>query len=341
MKSLHSSATRTVIALGVIALAVGCNSILDNEEGTLRSSATPTDVEENQPAEKDTPNDGTSSSSTTSSSTSSSSTSGAVTTPAPTPPDTTGKCKDGTHICGGICVGNDDPAYGCGGNDCKPCSVAHGTAACAAGACAVKACDRGYSDCNAKSADGCEVDLSKAGSCGSCNAVCPPASPVCAPKTDTFECGTGCTPAAPLLCGNECVDPMTSVNHCGTCSTACPAVPDGEATCAIGKCGFTCHPTFHACGTKCAAANDATACGAACTVCPAAANAVATCVTDACSFTCTANYGDCNLKPEDGCEAAFLTDPLNCGGCGKSCNGGTCTNGACSAAPEPDAGTAP
>jgi hypothetical protein len=129
---------------------------------------------------------------------------------------------------------------------------------------------------------------------------------------------------------------MSSVNHCGGCGGACPPVANGETNCTVGHCGFACHPTFHACGDHCAAEADATQCGPQCTPCPTAANATPTCAADTCGFTCAPNYGDCNLKPADGCEATFLSDPLNCGGCGKSCNGGACTNGVCG--PPPDAG---
>ena len=42
--------------------------------------------------------------------------------------------------------------------------------------------------------------LSKATSCGSCNAVCPAATPVCAPAGASFQCATGCADgrASPL-----------------------------------------------------------------------------------------------------------------------------------------------
>ena len=321
MRSLRAH----VLRFGLLALGVaGCNSILDNKPGTLKQS---TAVTPTQPTQEPTtpPESG----------------SVEVTPPAPTTPSPTGECAEGTYLCNGQCVGKNDPAYGCGSAACTPCTITHGSATCAAGACAVKVCDKGYSDCDGKPENGCETDLSKAASCGSCNAVCPASAPVCAPAGGSFQCGTGCSALAPLLCGTECVEPTSSVNHCGGCETKCPDVPNGETKCSLGQCGFTCHPDFHECLGRCAAANDATACGPGCALCPAAANATPSCTADQCGFVCAAGFGDCNLEPEDGCESTFASDPLNCGECGKSCNGGTCTSGVCSPPPTDDAGSPP
>lgn len=332
MKSLpirHHRSNFLRFALLAVAVA-GCNSILDNKPGTLKQmtdvspatpSATTTTPSASLPQMPPTTSDD-----------------AGASTPPPAPPSPTGECADGMFLCNGQCVGKNDPAYGCGAASCTPCLITHGTAQCVAGACAVKTCDKGYSDCNGKAADGCELDLSKATSCGACNAVCPAAAPVCAPAGDSFECGTGCTPAAPLLCGAECVDPMTSKNHCGSCGMACPDVPNGETTCTAGLCGFTCHPDFHACNGKCAAASDVNACGASCAVCPKPPNATPSCTGGACGFVCSAGFADCNQNAADGCEVTLATDLQNCGACGVKCEaGGTCTDGKCTAPPPPPA----
>ncbi|MBX3229945.1 MAG: hypothetical protein KIT84_26075 [Labilithrix sp.] len=304
---------RSLLLAGAVA---GCNAILDNDPARLRQeTATPT-VEQNQPSGPD---------------------AGAPpTTPpvvqAPIPPGPQG-CAAGTHECGGSCAALNDPAYGCGAAGCAPCQIAHGAAACAGAACAVDTCDKGFADCNGDPADGCETDLSKAASCGSCNAVCPAATPVCAPQADSFQCGTGCTPAAPLLCGTECVSPLGSVNHCGGCNQRCPDVPNGTATCTGGLCGFTCQPDFNTCNGACVPKTDPAACGPACTVCPVPANGVATCANDTCGFTCGEGFASCNNDVTDGCEASLKTDPLNCGACGVSCGAGQCVDGLCVAGP--------
>ena len=315
--SLRSTIVRSFLLAGAVA---GCNSILDNQPGKLQEKVTPA-VEQNQPSvDGGTP---------------------VNTEPVKEPAAVTEKgCETGTHQCGGTCAALNDPNFGCGSNACGSCQTAHGTAACAGTACGVATCDKGYADCNGKASDGCEVDLSKPETCGACNAVCSTDSPLCAPMGDNFQCGGGCPAAAPVRCGNECVLTLTTVNHCGTCETKCPDVTNATAECsALGQCGFTCQPGYHACGTTCAADSDVNACGATCSICPPAANAVPACTGNACAFTCAENFGDCT--PGDGCESALLTDPLHCGNCATNCNGGTCTNGVCSAPTDPDAGAQP
>ncbi len=407
---------RVVTFLGtsvvVSIMIAGCNSILDNQPGVLTEEAgtEPPPTGTGEPPPVPIPKNG----------------SDADT---PVPPDAgSSGCPSGERLCHGVCVKNDDPLYGCGDPSCAPCAAKHGTAKCQAGKCVVTECDKGFSDCNQDSKDGCEVDLSLATSCGACNAACQPAAPVCAPNGQGFHCATGCTPIAPLLCGAECVDPMTSANHCGGCNVkcpdvdnalvscatgqctfdckpgyhacagkcivetdpsacgpgcvACPAPANGVATCVNGTCGATCNPGTHLCNGACVADNDPAACGpncvacpappggvasctngvcgttcnagthacngacvpdtdpatcgAACTPCPAPPNATATCVAGACGLSCAAGFDNCNANPVDGCEIAITNDPLNCGGCGVSCNGGACNNGICG--PAPDAG---
>lgn len=321
--SLRSTLARSILlAVGI----AGCNTILDNKPGTLQS--TPNDVTPTEPSDgglPDVPRRGNE-------------------PPAPDsgspadPPDAgqSPLCEAGQQMCHGFCVGVTDPTYGCGNPTCEPCKASHGTPSCQGNKCAVQACDKGYADCNQDPADGCEVDLSKATSCGACNAVCPAATPVCAPAGAGFQCTTGCAPDAPLLCGNECVSPLTSVNHCGGCNAKCPDVDHAEAACVAGNCTFTCKPGYHACGGRCAVNTDPAACGAACTVCPVPANAAATCQADTCAFQCNAGFGNCDQDPANGCEVSFATDPQHCGGCNLVCNG-TCNNGVCTPAP-PDAG---
>jgi hypothetical protein len=247
-----------------------------------------------------------------------------------------GGCPDGQFRCNGACVSTNDPLYGCGSASCAPCVIPHATATCQAGACVIATCDVGRSDCNAQPADGCEADLSTPTTCGACGAVCAAAAPVCAPTGPGWACSTGCGPTAPLLCGAECVDPATSVNHCGGCNLPCPAVPNGTPTCTAGICGTTCKPGFHACAGACAADTDAQACGPTCAVCPVPPNAQATCAANACAFQCNAGHADCNANPADGCEARLADDPLHCGLCGTACAAGqACVAGVCTAPPAP------
>ncbi len=197
---------------------VGCNTLLDNNPGT------PIDTDE------------------------------AGTLPDPTTQPTSGDpsqvpgsdaggsagCPAGQQTCFGTCVSMLDPVYGCGDPSCAPCASPHATTACQGRQCVVSACEPGYANCNAKAADGCEVDLSQAKTCGSCNAACGASAQLCAPLGPSFQCTSACAPGAPLQCGAECVDPQTSVNHCGGCSTKCAAVANATTMCNAGACGFAC-----------------------------------------------------------------------------------------------------
>jgi hypothetical protein len=282
-------------------IAIGCNAILDNKPGTLDPAAL-TASDPTHPLDD-----------------------GGKTDPA-------NPCAPGNHLCSGSCVASSDPTHGCGDPSCEPCGAPHASAVCQSNGCAIAACDNGYADCNDDPRDGCEVDLSKATSCGSCNAICPAGTPVCSPSGATFECATGCTAAAPLLCGSECVAPLTSVNHCGGCNAKCTDVANAQVACEAGECKFTCKPSYHACTGTCVVDTDPTACGPRCTACDAPTNATATCQANACGVQCRVGFADCNDNVKDGCEANLATDPLNCGACGKSCNGGTCVAGVCTPA---------
>lgn len=352
----------------VLAFAfVGCNAILDNQPGTMlettEAGTEPPPGPAPAPSEQPAPM-----------------------TDAGTPEQDSGEkpspnCPVGQQMCFGACVSMTDPLYGCGNPSCTACPAMHSSSACQGRKCVVASCDKGYADCNSNPGDGCETDLSKSTSCGACNAVCAPAAPLCAPSGASFQCENGCAPGAPLNCGAECVDPLTSVNNCGACNMKCPAVANGTAACTLGACTFTCKAQFHACADKCVAktdpatcgpdctpcpvpaggtatcvadvcgvkcnaglhacgntcvtATDPNACGPACTVCPAVPNATPTCAGNTCGFTCTAGFGNCDANAANGCEATFASDPLNCGMCGKSCNGQACVNGVCNAPPPP------
>ncbi|AKV02850.1 Tryptophan synthase alpha chain [Labilithrix luteola] len=301
-------------AAGAFLFGIGCNAILDNNEGVLvvtdASGTEPPGTGEPAPVDED---------------------SGGQTGPL--------ACSADQHICVDVCVSPDDPAYGCGADTCDACPTPHATAICQNGACAVGACEAGHADCNQRPDDGCETDLSKPESCGACGTVCPASTPMCAAvdgQPGTFHCATGCSAGAPFRCGTTCIDPNANVDNCGVCNKKCPEVANGTRSCKMGVCAFTCNAPFHACGAACAAENDPSACGAACTVCATPPNGKPTCTGGACGVECTPGFGNCDANALNGCEADFATDALNCGGCGKLCVG-TCVGGVCEK-PVADAG---
>jgi hypothetical protein len=312
-----------LLASSVALFAVlGCNSILDNQPGALLvTDQAGTAPEAGAPPLPTAQND-----SSSGSGSGSDSGAGAVADAGDEPvPD----CGPGQQMCNGSCVSLADPLFGCGNPSCAPCTSHHSTMGCVGRTCVVTACDVGFADCDDTPVDGCETDLSKATSCGACNAVCGAASPVCTAVGSSFECTNGCSAATPLRCGADCVDPNTSTSHCGRCDVTCPVVANGTEACVAGMCGLTCNLQFHACAGACVAQADPTACGPGCTACPVPAGGVATCVAAMCGVACTAPNHLCAGR----CVAA--DDATACGAACTVCPAranaaATCAAGLCS-----------
>jgi hypothetical protein len=279
--------------------------------------------------------------------------------------DDGGVDASGFSICSPLCKGtyadcNGDPLdgcevdtssdlYNCGGcgQDCSNLPHVAGNVSCAASKCSFDSasCAPGFGICSSNPADGCNTNISAPANCGGCSTACSNAGfPYCSPTgnaADPFACTSGCS-AGLSLCGASCVNESTDPNHCGGCSTQCPAVTGGTPTCSgTGTCGFTCNANDHLCGSgsgaSCAANNDANSCGvgAACGKCQPPANATATCSGGTtCGSTCNSNAHAC------GATCPLDTDPNNCGSlCGTNCPGpaagtgtgvASCNGNACS-----------
>ena len=102
-------------------------------------------------------------------------------------------------------------------------------------------------------------------------------------------------PVDTRCCNGYCTNLSTSLQHCGACGHACPVPVNSTPTCANGACGFVCNAEYFACGSGCCEA------GKAC-----------------CQASCT----------------DLMSDPRNCGACGRVCPAppnatGICTNGRC------------
>jgi hypothetical protein len=128
---------------------------------------------------------------------------------------------------------------------------------------------------------------------------------------DLFSCGTG------LLCGLDCIDPLTNPLHCGSCANACTS----NQVCTMGTC-TPCGPGLVACGVQCAdLTTDNLNCGACESVCATGVQCTA--------GTCSACAGSLTLC--NGICVATRRDPLHCGGCNMPCppNHPICVNGGC------------
>ncbi len=174
--------------------------------------------------------------------------------------------------------------------------------------------------------------------------------------------------ATQMYCDEQCVSTQSSVEHCGSCGSACPARPNATAVCATGACGNQCTTGFGDCDGNPAngcevdlrgSNSDCGACARSCTggticsaglcACPAPLMACAGVCVDlsgdgdncgSCSNRCTAGFvcaaGVCGLNCTAGLMvcgndcANFQTDNAHCGACATVCPAPqTCMAGAC------------
>lgn len=183
---------------------------------------------------------------------------------------------------------------------------------CADGVCA---CPAGQMDC-----DGACVNVQvSVVHCGQCHHMC------AASKGAICEMGQCRCSDGKLDCNGTCVDGASDSTNCGACGQSCPA----DSQCISGVCqcaavGLT------ACGATCTdLQSDAAHCGVCSISCPAAPHSSPLCNAGQCSWACEAGFADCNGDAADGCEANIANDGANCGACGQSCRGASCSAGLC------------
>ncbi len=142
-----------------------------------------------------------------------------------------GSCGSQEKLCAGSCVPIDQPQTGCAAPACDPCALAHASATCAAGACAVASCNGAFLDCDGQAPNGCETDSSSdAAHCGICANACP----------SGFVCQNGgceCNNNSDCQAGGSsvsCISFGQSSGHCKCASTTCGV---GQVCLAGNQCG--------------------------------------------------------------------------------------------------------
>ncbi|MDB4946245.1 MAG: Tryptophan synthase alpha chain [Labilithrix sp.] len=164
-----------LLAAAAASVALGCNTLLENDPATLAPSAAPGETE--QPALHE---DGGAETGAGGGTEDGGGTVTAVDGGADA--STVGTCEAGACApgcgpeapltCGGSCVDPLTNTSHCGTCGTACVAGANGAATCTNGICGV-ACQEGFGDCNADALDGCEADLrTSTASCGACGKHC-------------------------------------------------------------------------------------------------------------------------------------------------------------------------
>jgi hypothetical protein len=248
-------------------------------------------------------------------------------------------CFPGSKPCGSTCVKTDDPATGCGSDECSSCPIANATAVCKAEVCTIGACNVGYADCNGDNTDGCEVYLGSLQSCGACYKSCAVANGSAACVNSACTIGSCLNGFADCngLAADGCEASLKSAQNCGTCATACLSVGSTAMSCATGECKVSsCALGWEDCNQQPSdgcevdlhSVQNCGACGAIC----ALPHALTACSSGTCTFaSCESGWADCDGSTANGCETDLAHDPLHCGACAAVCNTTQVTQAVCSA----------
>ncbi len=154
----------------------------------------------------------------------------------------------------------------------------------------------------------------------------------CAFQCVAGACEGACTPET-VVCDGLSLRTCGSDFHFGG-PAACPTQEFFTTTCSAGACGLepiACGEGTADCdsnGSCEASLSSVTSCGACGVACPAVDNASSNC-NGSCGFACDDGFTDCDGDAPNGCEVQTASDSLNCGACGNSCYGGSCTDGVC------------
>jgi hypothetical protein len=92
--------------------------------------------------------------------------------------------------------------------------------------------------------------------------------------------------------------------------------------------GRECPDGSHLCAIGCLSSTSPDSCGTSCVPCTVPMLGMPTCDAGQCDFVCYAGYGKCGLPGMPVC-LDFTSDPMNCGMCMRSCDGGVCSGGEC------------
>ena len=215
------------------------------------------------------------------------------------------------------------------------CEYDNGVGSCWQQSCKLEQCNDGWRDCDMDTSNGCEAEIaSSVTNCGACGNECNSANgtPSCVEGTCELTCDEGFEDCNGDPADGCEVDTRNNPLHCGGCGNVCD-YENATPACAAnasgqGECLLACYTAYGNCdgetenGCETRIWDDVENCGACGNVC-SFPNGEGKCEADTCSFvenSCSQFFENCNGQPDDGCEAAIITDPNNCGGCGVQCD---------------------
>jgi hypothetical protein len=229
-------------------------------------------------------------------------------------------------LCGSDCTNVQSDIENCGRCGAV-CDVPGAKAKCVAGACMIAACNKDRADCNGRSEDGCETDLSRKESCGGCNTACQGTTSLCTKAADSFRCTSSCVSPTPENCGSRCADLQSDAANCGRCGNVCSGPKNSQSACSQGQCVFTCLGSTRRCNDQCLP-NDQVCngqCGSGFVVCDSSCVATAQ-TTRTCKAMCGNGTQHCSGGSWGACSGARQPTAEVCNGIDDDCDG-TADNG--------------
>jgi hypothetical protein len=228
---------------------------------------------------------------------------------------------------------------------CGSCSNACPASApqCSGGVCTAQTCAAGTADCDGSSSNACEINVNDVQHCGGCGIVCgilPHASVACS----SGSCAIAKCDAGYSDCNGDpsdgCEVDLHTLTDCGACKSPCNFGAE-QGNCSDGQCHVTncdagradCNgDASDGCETDVTLPGNCGACGRSCQNLQFAS--ASSCTPTGCTFVCQPGHADCDHDTSNGCEVD-LSQPSNCGACGKDCGAlahvqtATCAAGSC------------